>query len=226
MSNRDPSPAISRQAGAAKSQGISKTATTPALPRLAEKPDVRRSDLLRTFRAVAVLLACVAAVVGLVLAANVIIWACHGFPYDPGGGPGGMTSADLGSSDWSRVPMMDNERFCAKFIRLKNAGDPAAVNLLGSAPAVPAAPVSRAEADHLQADFFLQQDIRIVGVGRDRRTQALVLYTKGNVFAPTLQVRTTDGVETAQRTMSNPDLTVEVRDGRIYGVAANLHVEP
>ena len=79
------------------------------------------------------------------------------------------------------------------------------------------------EADRLQTDFFLRQDVRIVGAGRDKATGALVLYTKGNVSAPTLHVKTETGVETAQRTMANPDLVVEVRDGRIYGVAAHLH---
>jgi len=43
---------------------------------------------------------------------------------------------------------------------------------------------------------------------------------------PTLRVKTADGVETVQRTMANPDLSVEVRDGRIYGVTASLHMGP
>ncbi len=75
----------------------------------------------------------------------------------------------------------------------------------------------------MQTDFFLRQDVHIVGAGRDKATGALVLYTKGNVSAPTLEVKTPTGVETAQRTMANPDLVVEVRDGSIYGVAAHLH---
>ena len=50
-----------------------------------------------------------------------------------------------------------------------------------------------------------------------------MLYTKGNVSAPTLDVKTETGMEAAQRTMANPDLVVEVRNGRIYGVAAHLH---
>src|SRR5205823_2138386 len=98
--------------------------------------------------------------------------------------------------------------------------------LLGPAPSVPAAPISQEEADRLQADFFLREDVRIVGVGRDRRTRALVLFARGNVSAPALPVRTAGGVESAQRTMANPDLSVEVRDGRVYGVAANLHRGP
>lgn len=128
------------------------------------------------------------------------------------------------TQDWSRAPVAGDERVCTQFIQLKNAGDPAAVNLLGPAPAIPDGPVSRIAADRLQADIFLRQDVRIVGVGRDRATRGLVLFTSGNVSAPTLHVRTATGVETAQRTMSNPDLTVEVRDGRIYGVAASLHL--
>ncbi len=127
------------------------------------------------------------------------------------------------TEDWSKAPSTAEERTCVQFILLKNAGDRAADKLLGRAPVVPSAPASKAEADRLQTDFFLRQDIHIVGAGRDKATGALVLYTKGNVSAPTLEVKTPSGVETAQRTMSNPDLLVEVRDGRIYGVSARLH---
>jgi hypothetical protein len=124
---------------------------------------------------------------------------------------------------WTKAPDTAEERICVQFLQLKNAGDPAADQLLGPAPAVPAAPVSPEGAERLQTDFFLRQDFRVVGTGRDQQTGAPVLYTKGNVSAPTLAVKTGAGVETAQRTMSNPDLLIEVRDGRIVGAGARLH---
>ncbi len=137
--------------------------------------------------------------------------------------PTGAHGPAADATDWSQAPGTAEEQVCVQFLRLKNAGDPAADKLLGPSPLVPTAPVSKAEADRLQTDFFLRQDVRVVGAGRDKPTGALVLYTKGNVSAPTLDVKTAAGVETAQRTMANPDLVVEVRDGRIHGVAARMH---
>ena len=102
---------------------------------------------------------------------------------------------------------------CYQFRDRKNAGDPTAADLLGPAPVVPATPVSPEEADRLQTEFFLRQDLRLVGVAWDAQPRKPVLYTHGNVAAPTLPVQTGAGVETAQRTMANPDLVVEVRGG-------------
>ena len=127
-------------------------------------------------------------------------------------------------ADWTHAPATPEQRLCVQFLKFKNANDPAADGLLGPTPAVPAAPVTREEAERLQTDFFLRQDFRVVGTGRDGPTGALVLYTKGNMSVPTLGVKTGDGVEAAQRTMTNPDLLIEVRDGRIHGVAARLHL--
>jgi len=152
------------------------------------------------------------------LFARFLLAYCGNSPDAPTGAHGPADAAD-----WSQAPGTAEEQVCVRFLRLKNAGDPAADKLLGPAPTVPTAPVSKAEADRLQTDFFLRQDIHIVGAGRDKATGALVLYTKGNVSAPTLHVKTETGVETAQRSMANSDLVVEVRDGRIYGVAARLH---
>ena len=73
------------------------------------------------------------------------------------------------AADWSQAPATDEERICVQFLQLKNAGDPAADKLLGPAPAVPAAPVSREEAERLQTDFFLRQDFRVVGTGATGR---------------------------------------------------------
>lgn len=127
-------------------------------------------------------------------------------------------------ADWTNAPATPEQRLCVRFLQLKNAGDPAAEKLLGPAPVVPVAPLSPEEAERLQTDLFLRQNFRVVGTGRDRLTGALVLLTQGNVSAPTLSVKTGDGVETSQRTMSNPDLLIEVRDGCIAGVAARLHL--
>jgi hypothetical protein len=127
-----------------------------------------------------------------------------------------------------------DEMLCDRFARLHNAGDPAAASLLGRVPVVPDGPLSSEEVNRWQADWFLREPVEILRVGPERRSQGkpagltgrFVFVTKGNVAAPTLQERTPSGVERSQRTMSNPDLMVEVRDGKVYGVRAELHAGP
>ncbi len=109
-----------------------------------------------------------------------------------------------------------------RYQALKNAGDSAADALLVPMPTVPAKPVSPEEAERIQTECFLHQDIRILSIRADS-PHRLVLTTKGNVSAPTLQVQTAKGVDRVQRTMANPDLIVEVRGGRIHGVRAEMH---
>ncbi len=130
-----------------------------------------------------------------------------------------------------RAEVTDEQRLCDRFAQLHNAGDPAAAALLGRVPAVPEEPVSAAEVHRLQADWFLREPIEILRVEPERPAQdtqapRFVLVTKGNVAAPAVQERTPSGVERSQRTMTNPDLVVEVRDGKIYGVRPELHVGP
>jgi hypothetical protein len=123
--------------------------------------------------------------------------------------------------------LTEEELLCDRFARLHNAGDPAAAALLGRVPAVPGAPVTSEEVNRLQADYFLREPVDIRQVGPERGSRGrFVFVTKGNVAAPTLPERTPTGVERNQRTMSNPDVVVEVRDGKIYGVRAELHMGP
>ncbi len=133
--------------------------------------------------------------------------------------------AVTGSGEAASHKVTDEELLCQRFAKLHNAGDPAAAGLLGRVPEVPGAPVTSEEAGRLQADFFLRQPIEVLRVTPARGSH-FVLVTRGNVAAPTLEERTATGIERSQRTMSNPDLVVEVRDGRIYGVRAQLHEGP
>jgi hypothetical protein len=224
MSERLSDPRVSKDGPAANSAGLRTSLPSSSETRSLDIQKHSKSSHLRRivvqFPVLLILFISVAAL----LAAGVVYAFILCSPRTPG--IVASRSSTAPAADWQQEPDTAEERICARFIELKNAGHPVAFQMLGPAPAVPNGPVSQAEADGLQTDFFLRQDVRIVGVGRDRRSGALVLYTKGNVFAPTLQVKTATGAQTAQRTMSNPDLTVEVRDGRIYGVAAGLHVGP
>jgi hypothetical protein len=130
--------------------------------------------------------------------------------------------------------MTEDELLCEQFMKLKNAGDPKAADLLGRVPVATDAPLAKADMDRLQTDFFLRDTIQVLSVTAEvnlsgRRAGlppgCLVLVTHGNVAAPTLTEQTAQGTERSQRTMSNPDLIVEVRDGKIYGVRAELHMD-
>lgn len=131
-------------------------------------------------------------------------------------------NSDADESLREAVAMLADRKICEQYKELKNAGDPAADRLLAALPDVPADPISQEQADRFQAGCFLHQKIRIGSV-RSASSSRFILSTKGNVSAPTISVRGSNGVESIQRTMSNPDLLVEVRDGKIHGVRAELH---
>jgi hypothetical protein len=125
----------------------------------------------------------------------------------------------------SWAPVTAEDRVCDDFMQKRKAGDPAAASLLTSLPVVDGTkPFSTAEAERTETDFFLQDpDLKVTDIRRTAEN-GYVFVTEGNVAAPRLQVKGADGkMRTEQRTMSNPDLYVEVRDGRIHGVRAELH---
>ncbi len=109
-----------------------------------------------------------------------------------------------------------------RFAVLKNAGDAAADDLLGPAPAVPAEPVSEREAERLVAEFYLRHPLEILEVRNEKDQPRFVLRTKGSCESKTLAVRTAAGVDRVQRTAYCPDLVVEVREGKIRALEARL----
>jgi hypothetical protein len=113
---------------------------------------------------------------------------------------------------------------CQRWTTLKNARDPKAEELLAPKPSAPEQPISPDEAERIQTTCFLHQDIRILSI-RLTASNRLLLVAKGSVSAPKLEVRTTKGVDRGQRIMLDPDLIVEVRDGKIHGVRAQMHTE-
>jgi hypothetical protein len=126
-----------------------------------------------------------------------------------------------------------------QFMRLKNVKDPSADALLGPAPTVPDHPLSKAEAEALQAAFFLRGELQYVEVrqysdlpahrGKPGAETSYVLVTKGNVSAPRLTVWKDDRkmeTESSQRIMSNPDIHVRVENGMIIPLRPELHTDP
>jgi hypothetical protein len=133
--------------------------------------------------------------------------------------------------NWQSAPSVDEagqraEAVCLQFIERRNADDPRAHELLGVQPVMPQAPISADEAQRLQTDFFLRGDLEYRGVKGERggKSPRFRLSTRGNVTVDTLTIRTPSGTERSQRTMTNPDLIVEVRDGKIHGLRAELHM--
>jgi hypothetical protein len=118
---------------------------------------------------------------------------------------------------------------CDQFMQLKNARDPAAAELLGPLPPVPADPVTEEEADRLDAEFVLHSPLQVVEVRADTSASAdgkaahCVLVVKGTFTCRPLRVVGAHGL--SQRYLVNPDLIVEVRDGKIYGLRAQLHTD-
>jgi hypothetical protein len=125
-------------------------------------------------------------------------------------------------------PKSADERVCENFINKRHAVGPAVADaMLGRVPVAPAGELTEDEAERLQTDFFLHDpELEIIKLRpRDAKQKdaPLVLVTKGNVAAPRLAIRLKDGeLSSQQRTMSNPDVYVEVRDGKIYGVRSTL----
>jgi hypothetical protein len=126
------------------------------------------------------------------------------------------------SRSW--VPVTAEDKICDDFMQMRKAGDLAALNLLPPLPLIGQNPVPPAEAEHIETDIFLQDPgLKVIDIRRTAEN-GYVFVTQGNVAAPRLEVKEAGGkVRSEQRTMSNPDLYVEVRDGRIHGVRAELH---
>jgi hypothetical protein len=129
----------------------------------------------------------------------------------------------------SKEDESSNLAVCRKFMRLKNAGDPAANDLLAGKPDVPEEPVSPEEAEQLDAAFMLRDDFTIAEVRRadgDADGSRFVLVIKGGVGSERFSVQTLDGPESRYRAIGNPDILVEVKDGRIHGLKAQIHHDP
>jgi hypothetical protein len=125
------------------------------------------------------------------------------------------------------------EKVCLAFARLKNGEDSRALDMLGSTPVIPSDPVNPEEAERLQTEFFLRGNYQVTEV-RPRTPLAegadtpprFILVTQGSMSSDPIQIKTATGVEKVNRVVTHPDLLVEVRDGKIFGVRTDLHKDP
>ena len=127
------------------------------------------------------------------------------------------------------------EEVVVRFRERIEAGDPTAKDLLGPAPVFNDVPVSEAEADARQAEFYLRRpELKILAIypgepdaqGKRKATpNRYTLVTKVSGSTPPLRIRNARGeVESpSQLFIINPDLVIEVRDGKIHALRAELH---
>jgi hypothetical protein len=145
------------------------------------------------------------------------------------------TAALVGGGAWlawsawaspDRADRPDDLLTCWRFAALHNGKEPHAEGLLGPARKMSAEPVSPDEAEHIDADTFLRHgELRVVDVRPDGSAPGrhrFVLATRGGATGEPLRVRSGEKVERTQRVMTNPDVVVEVRSGKIHGVRAEL----
>jgi len=126
-----------------------------------------------------------------------------------------------------------NDPLLVEFAQLKKQRSPRANALLAQLPEVPQQPVTPAEAERLDAQFILHSVFKVKTIDRvDPPARHVwphprfVLALEGGVASEKFTVRTPDGrLEHGQRFLNNPDVVVEVHDGKIYGLYARLHHE-
>lgn len=126
------------------------------------------------------------------------------------------------------------EQICLRFANLKNAKSPQAEALLGPAPAWPMEPITSAEADRLDAEFMLRGSYRVKevrtelirGTSNPPARARYVLVIEGKYDSEPVQVLAGTRSERRQRLVVNPDVIVEVREGKLYGVGLRLHEGP
>jgi hypothetical protein len=124
-------------------------------------------------------------------------------------------------------PVTPEDHLVDQFMHLKNAKDERAHDLLAQLPPVPeeTVAVSPDEAQRIQTAYFLRDTLEIVTIERVTKSSKVPTYrltTEGTVASPRLTVRVANGARSEQRTMSNPDVLVEVRDGKIIGIRSEL----
>jgi hypothetical protein len=128
------------------------------------------------------------------------------------------------------VSFAAEEALCRRFMELKNARDPRAADLLAPKPDIPNVVASDEEAERLDGALVLHRDLRIIDVWPEKPdprhpAPRFVLVTQGS-YDRHFQVATPEGVKSRSRSLYNPDVVVEVRDGKIIGLQARFHEEP
>ncbi|MFO0926934.1 MAG: hypothetical protein U0736_07805 [Gemmataceae bacterium] len=161
------------------------------------------------------------------IAAGGWVWFHRGA--GPGKPPG--ESRQPAVAEWE--PQTEEDWQLDEAVRLLNEGGADRHRLLGPAAVFDDTPVDEAQADARQADFYLRHPkLHITAIRRGEqvrgkqvdRPRTYTLGTKVDGSTPPLRIRTETGrVEAPSRLfMINPDLVVELRDGKVFAVRPEL----
>jgi hypothetical protein len=123
-----------------------------------------------------------------------------------------------------------------RYVDLHRNNDPAALELIEPSGLNTDNPVTPDEAERIEAETFLRLPLTIVAVragepaGRGRQKSApgrYTLVTRGGATGPPVHIREGDRIASqGRRVMVNPDIIVEVRNGRILALRPELHEGP
>jgi predicted Zn finger-like uncharacterized protein len=115
---------------------------------------------------------------------------------------------------------------CHEFARLKNAGDSKANDLLAPVPDLTQTVIDEQDKPAFDAAVVLREPGTIIDVLPEDPTAPFprfALLLKGGFDIPKVSIRDKFGVhEGSQRGLFNPEVLVEVRDGRIYPLKVGL----
>jgi len=143
----------------------------------------------------------------------------------------GLAAVGLSGCGGGAAARLERDRaVVARFVELKGADDARAADLLNPAPPVPAEPMSQEEFDRFVLDSMLHSDLHFKRLrpqpagapAAGSRPPRFVISTEGVFNSPRLQVRTGTEAKPQQRSLYNPDVVVEVVDGKLRCVAAGV----
>lgn len=148
------------------------------------------------------------------------------------GPPANVSSPAVALPGWE--PQSAEDRLLDEAVGLLNRQGAGAHRLLGPAAVFDDQPVSEADADARQADFYLRHPkTQITGIRRGELTRGKLVGAKGRytlttkveASTPSLRIRNEKGVvgSPSRLFMINPAIVVELRDGKVHAVRAELN---
>ncbi len=200
----------------------------PPAPKLPLLPDVAKG--IGPWWVAALLVLGIGVPLALVLA---VVWADRGDSRADGGPELKKLAGKEPRKEW--VPQSQDDHLIDAFARLRNTDSPDAWALLGLGKTVmlPDRPLREDEERVLTAELLLRSDgLRIFDVrpgepdgngGQVQQPGRYTFITRGSASTPLYQVLRGKKVTNAQRLVTAPDVVVELRDGKLHALRAQLH---
>jgi hypothetical protein len=124
------------------------------------------------------------------------------------------------------VQLPANDSLVQQFARLKNAGDNTANDLIAPGPDLSQTVIEEEDKPAFDAAFVLHEPSQIVEIIPDDPTALFPRFAfvlKGGFATPKVTIRNKNGLQAgSQRILSNPEVLVEVREGRIHPLKVGL----